>query len=83
MFQSMRTEKAKLRTALKLATAALAFYGNAESYQFRQSNPATPVIIIDRGKLARTTLGNISAYLNDDAQRELRRCELMAGDNDR
>ena len=83
MFENMRTEKAKLRKALKLATDALAFYGAPESYRFRSSKPRiTPTAMVDAGTLARMTLDDINGYLDDDAQHELRRCHLMAGDDD-
>ena len=83
MFENMKTEKAKLRTALDLATAALAFYADPESYRVRRSKPRiTPVITIDGGKLARMTLDQLIAHLNDGAQCNLRRAHLMAGDDD-
>ena len=83
MFENMRTERAKLQKALGLATAALAFYGDPNSYLFRRSKPRiTPVVTIDGGKLARMTLGDLAKHLDEGAQCELRRCQLMAGDCD-
>ena len=81
MLKSMQTEKAKLKIALRIATAALAFYANPNAYLLRRSNPVkTLVITIDGGMLARMTLADLAEHLDEDAQQDLRRYQLMAGE---
>jgi hypothetical protein len=81
MFQSMKDERVKLQTALRLATAALGFYADPDSYDLMRFKPhVKPPAMIDNGKLARITLGDLTEFLDDDAQHNLRRCQLMVGE---
>ncbi len=81
--QSLKTDQARLRKALKLATDALSFYADPAAYRYRGANPPiTPAATIDGGKLARMTLDDLAKYLDDDAQCALRCAHWEAGEDD-
>jgi len=81
LFQSMRDEKAKLRTALRLATDALGFYADPDGYQFKTTAARiTPVVMRDNGDKARMTLQDLSEFLDETQRQKLRRYHLMSGE---
>ena len=83
MFQSMKEEKIELQTALKKALYALRFYADPNAYMVRHNSPRkTSIVVIDGGKMARTTLNDLVDHLDPAAWSELRRAQMMAGDDD-